>query len=243
MTKAFSDALLSPRQPNRAINAATGNPALDRHFARRGHGLEFEMEARWIARSLPAGAERVLDIGCGIGALFPVIGESRVVGVDYVFDGLRRTRVRYPASRLTCGDGANLPFASESFDAMTAQHVIEHMRDAVNACREWRRALRPQGRLIIVTPNAEFCDPSVFDDPTHVSIFSRKTLRETMETAGFVVDFIGTLGLGWFRKYRSLPGGWRLRRLVLNKAGAFAWVPGLRGRGQSLCCIARRRAS
>jgi SAM-dependent methyltransferase len=242
MTLVVSNELCSDGPPTSAVHPSSA-AAVDRHFTRRGHGLEFEMETRWIARSLPAGAKRVLDIGCGIGALFPVIGEARAVGIDYVFAGLRRTRDRFPGLRLACGDGATLPFAAESFDAMTAQHVIEHMPDADAAFREWKRVLRPKGRLIIVTPNAEFRDPSIFDDPTHAMIFSRQTLRKILENAGFNVDSVCTLGLAWFRNFRTVPGGWRLRRMTLSKAVMFAQLPGIRGSGQSLCCIARRSAS
>jgi SAM-dependent methyltransferase len=242
MTLVVSNELCSDGPPISAMHHSSA-AAVDRHFTRRGHGLEFEMEARWIAGSLPAGAKRVLDIGCGIGALFPVIGEARAVGIDYVFAGLRRTRDRFPASRLACGDGATLPFAGECVDAITAQHVIEHMPDPDAACREWRRVVRPQGRLIIVTPNAEFRDPSIFDDPSHTTIFSRQTLREILEKAGFTVDFVCTLGLPWFRNYHEVWGGWRLRRMVLGNAGTIAQLPGMRGSGQSLCCIARRSAT
>jgi|CXWL01.1.fsa_nt_gi SAM-dependent methyltransferase len=221
-----------------ASNAA--NAEVDRHFARRGHGEEFDMEARWILRGLPDNASSILDIGCGIGALFPLIGASRVVGIDYAHSGLRRTRERFPAARLACGDGAALPFEDMSFDAITAQHVVEHLPDAATACKEWRRVLQSNGRLIIVTPNAEFLDPSLFDDPTHVQLFDRKSLRQTIENSGLIVERICTLGLPWIRQYRTLPGGWRLRRMLLRRAEMFARLPRMRWAGQSLCCIARR---
>lgn len=213
---------------------------VDLHFSRRGHGEEFDMEARWILRNLPRNSSRILDIGCGIGALFPLIGPTRVVGIDYVHAGLRRTRQRFPTVRLACGDGTTLPFANQSFDAITVQHVIEHLPDASAACIEWRRVLRPGGRLMIITPNAEFRDPSLFNDPTHVQLFDRKSLRQTVERGGLIVEQICTLGLPWFRHYHAIPGGWRLRRTILRRAESFARLPGLRWSGQSLCCFARR---
>jgi SAM-dependent methyltransferase len=240
VTQMGSEALCLVRSSNDAAYHAEAAATIDRHFARRGHGEEFEMEARWIVQSLPGRAQRILDIGCGIGALFPLVGETRVIGVDYALAGLRQTRNRFARSRLACGDAASLPFAEGSFDAIIAQHVIEHMPDSGAVCRDWRRVLRANGRLIIVTPNLQFCDQFIFDDPTHVCIFSRKTLRQSLETVGFNVEFICTLGLPWFRNYHALPGGWRLRRLTLRKAGTFARLPGLRNSGQSLCCIARR---
>lgn len=221
------------------ISAST---EIERHFAHRGHGGEFEMEARWIARRIPESDRRVLDIGCGIGALFPSIGAARVVGLDFVHAGLQQTRRRFPESRLACGDGMTLPFADGAFDAITAQHVIEHLSDAGAACDEWKRVLRIGGRLLIVTPNARFCDPGVYSDPTHVQIFDEESLRTTVSRAGLIVEAIYSIGLPWFREYHRFPSGWRARRLVLNFAEMLARIPGLCRAGQSLCCLARRKA-
>lgn len=224
---------------NSRLEAGT---AIDRHFARRGQGEEFEMEARWIVRTLPAAATRILDIGCGNGALISIVGLSRVVGLDFVYAGLRRTQCRFPESRLACGDGAALPFEDRSFDAITAQHVIEHLPDADSACREWRRVLRPGGQLVVVTPNGHFREPSIFDDPTHVQIFNGPRLQSTLQRNGFTVRSVCSLGLPWFGKYQYLPGGWRMRRAILRNAESIARIPGLRWSGQSLCCAALRSA-
>jgi SAM-dependent methyltransferase len=215
---------------------------VERHFVHRGHGAEFEMEARWIARRIPDSDRRVLDIGCGIGALFSSIGAARVVGLDFVHAGLLQTRRRFPESRLACGDGMTLPFADGAFDAITAQHVIEHLSDADAACDEWKRVLRIGGRLLIVTPNARYCDPGVYSDPTHVQIFDEVSLRTTVSRAGLIVEAIYSIGLPWFREYHRFPSGWRARRLVLNFAEMLARIPGLCRAGQSLCCLARSKA-
>jgi hypothetical protein len=61
-----------------------------------------------------------------------------------------------------------------------------------------------------------------------------KLLRQT----GFEVLDVRTLGLDWFRHYRRVPGGWRVRRLVLGYAHGLSRVPGLGGRGQTLCGLA-----
>lgn len=235
------DGALKPAVECGGVNSRpeAGTPT-DRHFARRGQGEEFEMEANWIVRSLPAAATRILDIGCGNGALISMIGLSRVVGLDFVHAGLRRTHVRFPESRLACGDGAALPFEDQSFDAITAQHVIEHMPDADSACREWRRVLRLGGQLVVVTPNGNFREPSIFDDPTHIQIFNGPRLQSTLQRNGFKVRSVCALGLPWFRQYHGLPGGWRMRRTILRNAEIISRIPGIRGAGQSLCCAALR---
>lgn len=213
---------------------------VDRHFARRGQGEEFEMEVRWIVRFVPPDAKRILDIGCGNGELIARIGLPRAVGIDFSRPGLRQTRHRLPFSRLTCADGAKLPFASNTFDAIIAQHLIEHIPNPAFMLSEWRRVLGPGAAAIVVTPNADFCDPTLFDDPTHARIFDRRTLREAFDQNGFRVEQICTLGCPWFREYKSILGAWRLRQIVLRQAQTISRLPILRWIGQSLCCVARR---
>lgn len=217
----------------------TADP-FERHFQHRGHGVEFEMEAAWVRRFLPRDAQRVLDIGCGNGALFETIGSRRVVGIDYCAVGLEQTRQRFRTTPLVCADAAHLPLADAAVDAVTSQHVIEHLPDYPKACEEWRRVLAPGGLLLVLTPNVQFADPSVFEDETHVHLFDKEDLAQTLCGAGFEIVELCSLGLPWFRNYQSLPSGWRFRRLVTRRSTAFSTVPFLKWRGQTLCCAARR---
>jgi len=217
----------------------TADP-VERHFQHRGHGVEFEMEAAWVRRLLPKDARRVLDVGCGNGALFETIGPRRVVGIDYCAEGLGRTRRQFRRTPLVCADATNLPLGDGSVDAVTSQHVIEHLPVYARACVEWRRVLTPGGLLLVLTPNVEFVDPAVFEDDTHVHLFDKDDLAETVTGAGFEIVELCSLGLPWFRNYQSLPSGWRFRRLVTRRSTAFSTVPFLRWRGQTLCCAARR---
>lgn len=213
---------------------------VDKHFLHRGYGVEFEMEAQWIRHQLPNDATCIADIGCGIGALFDVIGRSRVVGVDYFDDGLTHTRKRYPDVPLYCAQAESLPFADGSLDAITLQHVVEHLDRYDLAIKEWYRALKPGGKLILLTPNALFCDPTVYQDASHVHIFDHQDMRRTIQQNGFEVVELRTLGLPWFRRYQTIPMGWRLRRFVTKNARSLSNLPLCRWKGQTLCCVARR---
>lgn len=214
--------------------------AIERHFVRRGHGVEFDMEADWIRAQLPSDARRVVDLGCGGGALLPILGLERVVGVDLSAGGLTLTQRRYGAVPLVCGSADRIPLADGSADALALQHVIEHLSDVSAAMSEWFRALRPGGVLLILTPNADFVDPSVFDDPTHIRLFTASELDAAVRAGGFEPTDLRTLGLPWFRRHERIPGGWRLRRFVTRRARGLSSLPGLRRRGQTLCCAARR---
>lgn len=231
---------LAPPVRSTPDHPAVPDSLVEKHFLHRGAGLEFEMEADWIHGHLPQGDGPVLDIGCGIGALFPVIGETRVVGIDNNEAGLKLTRRRFPAVPLICTSADRVPVPEATFDAVTCQHVIEHLPRHDAALREWLRVLKPGGFLLVLTPNGWFADPGVFADDTHVRIFDRDSLRTAIATTGFEISDLRSLGLPWFRRYHGLPGAWRFRRFTTRRAGALSGVPGLRWRGQTLCCAARR---
>lgn len=229
-----------------AARTRAGDPAIrtthsvDAHFTRRGTGLEFEMEAQWVRRHLPPGAKRVVDVGCGNGALFEAIGPDRALGIDSCMEGLSLTSRRFSTVPLVAGDAEHLPLRDESLEVITLQHVVEHIPRFDVACTQWRRALKPGGLLLILTPNASFCDPSVFQDPTHVRVFSRRELRRSLERGSFEVIDLRSLGLPWFRDYHHVPWGWRWRRFVISHAQRLSFLPGHRWKGQTLCCLARK---
>lgn len=213
---------------------------VSKHFVRRGHGAEFAMEAAWVRRNLPATAGCVVDVGCGNGALLHALAANHAIGVDHNTIGLGHTQPRLPAVPFVGAEAERLPLADASLDAVVLQHVVEHLDDPQGACREWFRILRPGGRLLLLTPNRSYCDPSVYDDASHVQIFDRKDLRRIVTRVGFEILDLRSLGLPWFRSYHRVPGGWRIRRWVTTRAGLLSSVPAWRWKGQTLCCACRR---
>lgn len=201
------------------------------------------MEADWVRAHVPPGSGRVVDVGCGIGSLFDAIGTPRVIGLDLCAEGLAHTRARYPSVPLLCADASRLPFAGASLDAVTAQHVVEHLPFPEQACREWHRALRPGGLLLLLTPNALFRDPTVYADETHVHVFGPEELREVLIRTGFTILDQRSIGLPWLRRHRRIPAGWRLRRFVTRRARLLSTLPRFRWKGQTLCFAARKESS
>lgn len=106
--------------------------------------------------------ERVLDVACGIGAsLVPaarrVGAGGEAVGVDLAPGMVAQASAALAAERLDGharaieGDAQSPPFPDESFDAVLCGFGIFFLPDPDHALAEWRRVLRPGGRLAVST--------------------------------------------------------------------------------------------
>jgi SAM-dependent methyltransferase len=128
----------------------------ERELVRRFYGPsavgELERRFREAIESLVRRGDRVLDAGCGSGRLFTYDLRgcaSLIVGVDLTSDVAQNPNIDRPLrASLTA-----LPFASETFDLIICKHVLEHLAEPESAFRELARVLRPQGRLLVLTPN------------------------------------------------------------------------------------------
>ncbi len=112
---------------------------------------------RWSRLLAPPFAEaagvapgmRVLDIGCGTGALTAELvrrlGASSVVAVDPSPSFVAAAASRFPDIEVRQASAEQLPFADDSFDAALAQLVVHFMADAVAGVAEMRRVTRPGG--------------------------------------------------------------------------------------------------
>ncbi len=106
-----------------------------------------------------AGARRVLDIGCGPGALAgPLLGAGyEVTGIDPQPAMIDAARARFPKASFLTGQAQALPFAAGAFDAaifLNALHHVPHGAMLPALC-EALRVLVPDGVLIVIEPLAE----------------------------------------------------------------------------------------
>ena len=76
---------------------------------------------------------------------------------------------------------------SSTCDVVFASNLLEHLtRDEImRALAEFRRILRPGGRLILLQPNYRLCSSQYYDDYTHVTPLSDRSLGDVVEVAGF----------------------------------------------------------
>ena len=102
-----------------------------------------------LAESLPE-RPRLLDLGCGgAGGALQYLPDERAVGLDFSTEQLRLARQRTGAALVT-GEMTSLPFAADSFDAVTAFYSVIHLPIAEHGdCyEEVARVLQPGGEFL-----------------------------------------------------------------------------------------------
>jgi SAM-dependent methyltransferase len=132
---------------------------------------------------------RVLDAGCGTGALLERLSqdpEEEVYGVDFSREALAFSHQR-GQSRLVQGDLTALPFASDCFDMVTALDVVEHVERDVDALREICRVLRPGGVLLMSVPAYPFLWSSHDTALHHKRRYSAGMLAPRLAQAGLAI--------------------------------------------------------
>lgn len=96
-----------------------------------------------------AGSQRVLDVGCGPGALATELvrrlGPAAVTAVDPSERFVDAARQRLPGVTVEMASAERLPFPDRSFDAAIAQLVVHFMDDPVAGLAEMARVTRPRG--------------------------------------------------------------------------------------------------
>jgi SAM-dependent methyltransferase len=141
---------------------------------------------------------QVLDIGCGTGATLDHLGRfGEVQGIDVSPLALGYCRER-GHERVICASATDLPFATASFDLVTALDVIEHLDDDLQGLREIERVLRPGAPAIVFVPAFDFLWGPNDDQSGHKRRYRLAELRRQVEHAGLVVERISYANTAMF---------------------------------------------
>ncbi len=168
-------------------------------------GAEAEIYSQWrqlsavakadhvtaLSAELAAGPVRVLDIGCGDGALVARLASIRprwsFSGVEIAERAVEIARARCPDADIRLYDGQSLPYEAAAFRIGILSHVLEHVADPVGVLRE---AARVSHSVIVEVPleaNVSTFRESkkqIARDVGHIQRFSRRELRRVAAAAG-----------------------------------------------------------
>ncbi len=140
--------------------------------------------------------KRVLDIACGtgygLGFLKNTAKSVTGIDVDIVAAKQARSECDEKASVLL-GDGTNLPFDDGSFDVVTSFETLEHLHARTVFLTELKRVLKPNGLLILSTPNANYTKPinGKPTNPFHIFEYKPEELKAELDAQFSVQTFLG----------------------------------------------------
>jgi ubiquinone/menaquinone biosynthesis C-methylase UbiE len=124
--------------------------------------MRFLQQARWtkplrdylFSKALSPAAARILEIGCGTGAILSDLtdlssgGSASLFGIDLQAAHLALARRYAPQARLSCTDAHDLPFPDHSFDTVFCHFVLLWLDDPRRALGEMLRVAAPGGAIL-----------------------------------------------------------------------------------------------
>jgi 2-polyprenyl-3-methyl-5-hydroxy-6-metoxy-1,4-benzoquinol methylase len=181
-------------------------------------GGHAELAGRALYLPAPPPGARLIDVGCGTGEFMLRMQRLgwEVEGVEPDPDAV--SVARSYGLRVTQGDVISSSIPPDSADAVTLNHVIEHVPDPVAVLRRSHNILKPGGRLVVSTPNADSLGHALFgkswfalEPPRHTAIFGMSSMHGAMDAAGIAAFRISTTA-------RGARGTWALSRQI-RRAG------------------------
>lgn len=140
------------------------------------------------------GCSKVLDIGCGRGEFLQALAERGIQG--FGIDPDTKCITRCAEKGLDVQETDALAYLSEhagEYDGIMCSHVIEHLQsnDAQELFARCFSGLKPNGLLVIVTPNSKSLSvvaDMFWRDPTHARLYPLPLLEIMLAKEGFIIE-------------------------------------------------------
>ncbi|WP_430406610.1 class I SAM-dependent methyltransferase [Fluviicola sp.] len=152
---------------------------------------KFDFKVLYL-NAVPKG--RILDFGCGNGSLLDnlsVLGWE-CYGLD--FDSKAVDFCKEKGLNVNLGDISSQDYPDNFFDAITINHVIEHVHEVDDLIKSCYQKLKKGGRLIIATPNTKNWQRGLYkrnwfqlDPPRHLHLFNPNNLEVVIKRNQFDV--------------------------------------------------------
>lgn len=124
--------------------------------------------------------EKVLELGCGGRKTVP-----QAIGIDQALKGTSGTHLSSPCVADIQADVSKpLPIEDGTIDTIIARHILEHMIRPIDVLKNWSKALKVGGRIIIAVPDQGKRN-TIPLNPEHVCAYYEENLRDLMEISGW----------------------------------------------------------
>ena len=134
----------------------------------------------------------LLDVGCGSGAMLRLMQDLGwdAQGID--MDPRAVAVAQAEGLRARVGTLEDAQFQEQHFAVVTSSHVIEHVLDPKAFLQQCLRVTRPEGRLVLTTPNAGSLGHRLFggrwrglEPPRHFQVFTPDSLERLAASVGY----------------------------------------------------------
>lgn len=161
-----------------------------------------------VAKTIPQGVKKVLDIGFGGAQLEDIVNNSYDwYGVDISPKSVKTASSKHPDKHFQISQITNLKLPKDRFDCAIILEVMEHIPPILtfNALKETYRVLKPSGYLIVSVPLNEGLEQMIArgsNPNAHVRVYTPDLIQAELKMGGFKI--ITTKLLYAFHKYYSI---------------------------------------
>ena len=183
---------------------------------------------------------KIVDCGCGTGYLLQELLEAgfTACGIDNSEKSINETKLRCQNYKNFIGaeiaDLQQMPFQDREVGCIFLMEVLEHLDEFYADCvlKEFKRVIKPGGKVIITVPNHENLDMHkvacpecgcVFHRMQHMKFFEEGSLRSLMQKHGFEIIHCEQVNFSFEKNLirRILFGGYlsmmKMRNISVNK--------------------------
>lgn len=181
--------------------------------------MKLDVYGRHLPKSMCGKGASLLDVGCGSGAFLERATEMGWHAEGCEPDGLAADACLEAGLKVLHGDAFDSRLDGRQFDAVTLNHVLEHVEDPLRLLKRLRQLLKSSGTLWMALPNPNAIGLRIFGKgwkglhpPFHLLIPRQDILRHWLSQAGFNdIDFI--------RRGAQSPGLWRESTSLAKREG------------------------
>lgn len=144
--------------------------------------------------------ERGANIGCGATRYGEAVNVDRAKRGAHGAGGMKFQET--DTDIVSSAD--DLPFEDGEMDYLLCSHILEHLIDPIAALKEWRRILKPGGKLYLSLPDHEELATMAID-VTHVHAYTVESVKTLLSACGFSVEECYKAPIGAIRIKATRP--------------------------------------